>query len=304
MSRWWRSRASSSRLVCCLIHDDDALVAAIPLEYSKLPVTTWTSTNLHWGWSSALIDPTADERWTRPYAQWLGDGAGPWASVQMGLLPIDGPANRQLRAFEGSGHKRFWVRDLASLDLTGGYDAFIDRQSKNLRRKIRRTETTATENGLSRKVCVQPAPDYLHAVVGTVSSRSWQGTTGRAVYSDPANREFYRLLSRDSGDLQLVLNHVESPAGLPHRLRPRRPRGRGGPSHRHRVRSRSSPITPPGCSPPWTPSDGRVNRDWPRSTSASTPTTRLDSPATCNGRRVWNSLKERSASSKRLRPPR
>jgi hypothetical protein len=80
-------------LVCCLIHDDDSLVAAIPLEYSKLPVTTWTSTNLHWGWSSALIDPTADERWMRTYAQWLGDGAGPWASVQMGLLPIDGPAN-------------------------------------------------------------------------------------------------------------------------------------------------------------------------------------------------------------------
>jgi hypothetical protein len=51
--------------------------------------------------------------------------------------------------------------------------------------------------------------------VGAVSSRSWQGTTGRAVYSDPSNREFYRLLTRDPGDLQLVLNHVEAPDGLP-----------------------------------------------------------------------------------------
>lgn len=215
VSSWWRSRASSSRLVCCLIHDHDALVAAVPLEFSKLPVMTWTSTNLHWGWSSALIDPTTDERWRRTYAQWLGDGAGPWASVQMGLLPIDGPANRQMRAFEGPGHKRFWVRDLASLDLTDSFDAFLDDQSKNLRRKIRRTEKAATENGLSRKVRVQPAPDYLHTVVGAVSSRSWQGTTGRAVYSDPSNREFYRLLTRDPGDLQLVLNHVEAPDGLP-----------------------------------------------------------------------------------------
>ncbi|MEI2621458.1 MAG: hypothetical protein V9G09_12040 [Candidatus Nanopelagicales bacterium] len=74
-----------------------------------------------------MIDPTADERWMRTYAQWLGDGAGPWASVQMGLLPIDGPANRQMRAFEGPGHKRFWVRDLASLDLTDSFDAFLDR---------------------------------------------------------------------------------------------------------------------------------------------------------------------------------
>ncbi len=59
VSRWWRSRPPATRLVCCLIHDKDAFVAAVPLESSRQPVTTWTSTNVHWGWSSALIDPTA-----------------------------------------------------------------------------------------------------------------------------------------------------------------------------------------------------------------------------------------------------
>lgn len=47
---------------CALVWDGDRLVAAFPFEYVErfhLPVRKASSTNLAWGWSSALVDEHA-----------------------------------------------------------------------------------------------------------------------------------------------------------------------------------------------------------------------------------------------------
>ena len=106
---------------------------------------------------------------------------------------------------------------------------------------------------------VQPAPDYLHTVVGAWSrrARGRAPPAGRSA-ATPSNREFYRLLTSDPGDLQLVLSHVEALMGFPIAY----VLGVRVADVVHHIDTGfdpSSPTTPRG-SPLWTPSDGPLNR--------------------------------------------
>lgn len=218
VSNWWRSLPDPNSMACALIRDNGILVAAIPLESAQtagLPFHYLTSINVHWGWASALIDPSCDPRWVAGLARWLDSDAGPWTFVQLGLLPTGQPASEHLRSMPTPWRKRFLQRSIASLALPDGYEGFVAAQSNNLRRKIRRTSMTAAETGLRCYTSIHPTAEKLDAVLGTVSMHSWQGEAGVAVYSDPAHRTFYRLLGRNPGDLRVLLHHVQDATGVP-----------------------------------------------------------------------------------------
>ncbi|MEZ5159253.1 MAG: GNAT family N-acetyltransferase [Candidatus Nanopelagicales bacterium] len=195
-------------------------MAAFPIEFTRrfrFPTIKATSSNLAWGWSSALVDPAADVGWADALMAWLAGGRQHWSEVELGLFPATSAASTQLRQAR---KPRAWrseatTRDIAILAVTGSFDDFIATRSRNLRRKLKRARRSAQHLGMQSRESVQPTPRELDRVIGTVSRRSWQGSRRVAVYSNRANQEFYRLLASQPGDLELALHYWEDAAGDP-----------------------------------------------------------------------------------------
>lgn len=217
VAHWWQSRPPTSTIRCCLIRVDGRLVANFPIEFGKrlpLRLHKGASTNIYWGWSSSLVDPGTTTDWTPALTDWLGSGTPRWFAVELGLFPPDSPAWQRLPDAFPEWHTTDVTREIAALRLPATFDAYLAGSSKNLRRKYGRVRRLAEQTGL-RSRWYRPAGDDLERVIGTVSTRSWQGRSGVAVYSDPANRTFYRLLADHPGELDLVLHEVDSPDALP-----------------------------------------------------------------------------------------
>lgn len=103
---------------------------------------------------------------------------------------------------------------MASLPMARSYEEWQATRSKHLRRKIRRTQAKADHAGLVTTSHEHVSPDVLLEIVGWVSARSWQGHQRSAVYTDPANHTFYRLLC-DAPQLETVLHVVSAATGEP-----------------------------------------------------------------------------------------
>lgn len=198
LAAWWRTRPTGNRVVCLVVRQQGEAVAAIPLEFQRvrmggLRIRKATTTNLSWGWTSALIDPAADPPWAGHFAEWLVNDAPAWSAIEMGSFPSGAAALEHIQEhFTGRGWDvHTFNRDMAHREPPPAQGEMTKRD----RHKLRRHSSDPRCRGL--RVQHHRSPDYttLIKVLDEVGRHSWQGRSELSVYR--REPDLYRELSRD-----------------------------------------------------------------------------------------------------------
>ena len=71
---WWET--VDARVMCFTARHNGRLAACIPMQFAReryagIQVNKASSTNLSWGWSSALVDPSPGTKWSSLFCHWL-----------------------------------------------------------------------------------------------------------------------------------------------------------------------------------------------------------------------------------------
>ncbi len=214
---WWQHRVAAGVVVqCFLAYEDGQLVAAVPMEflsarYAGLPVRKASTTNLQWGWTSAVVDPSADRAWVQQFVRWLLHGAPKWSATELGAFPHEWDLTAALVAqmrVQGLFVETF-ERTMDVLDLPGSVSEFLASR-RSLRKNERKHQRRAAEAGLTTHHQWDPDQQTLARTVSAVSRQSWQGQLGVSV--DVAHPGFYQQLV-DLGVPEMLLTWVEDREG-------------------------------------------------------------------------------------------
>lgn len=217
---WWETRPRARRIVCFLGLLDGDLRVFIPLEFgtrrfSGLPVPKAETTNLAWGWTSALIAPDTPGDWVGVFHDWLRHKSPRWAVLEMGAFPSQWSGVRSLELGLSSNPWRTetFSRDMAVVTLPTGMDDLMQQQGRKFRQTASRARRRGAESGLQVHVQWPAAAGAVTETLSKVSQVSWQGRRDYAVATSEAL--FYKRLASGQDGLTLMLGSVRTDDGRP-----------------------------------------------------------------------------------------
>ena len=183
---------------------DGSLVGLAPLVFrratlGRVPVRRVGSAGQD-GETGEILFPDGEEAALRGLFESLWRRGGVDVVDLFGITPGSARAAAISGAADAGGARSRGVRyRYATIDLSGGYEAYVGSLGGKLRGNLRRREKRALETGPIAVDRIHQTTDpalldrYVERIVA-IAERSWKATVGEAMRSN--YREFYRLLAR------------------------------------------------------------------------------------------------------------
>ena len=201
-SQWWLAFGADKGLQILTLSDDGRLVAVAPMMVETAsdgrPWLTLIGSDRTTDYGDILADPTYIPALCEALADFVADGFGRWAGVQLRNLPetspLLGPFCEAARA-RGLSAQSSVGNTCPIVDLEPSWEGFLAKLSKThrheLRRKIRRSKT-AGEPSIHTFV----SPSEVDSAVGSFFSLHRSSRPDKAVFLDDTMESFFGGVAR------------------------------------------------------------------------------------------------------------
>jgi len=202
---WWQAFGTSKRMYISILNQNNRPVMILPLMIEKTRLKFINAHALRFiengitprcNFIAAELQPD----YFRQLWQTLEKKAGDWDLAILENIPTDSPGYKLFKSFlqdEGVSFLEEPARMSPYIDLEAGWEDYLQRLGRDMRRNIKRARNRISEEGEFSVVEIND-PNKISKYIEIcfdISKRSWKGSQGKDLGGKSDRQEFYQKFS-------------------------------------------------------------------------------------------------------------